>query len=152
MQKLMKSKIFITLLCVLILFGIWNLTWLIMTKNRYHAFIEAVPKDESGTYALLKEDGYTYNVKLPDYLSFTGNLGISNIKKGEALIIWPEITGGYKFGIRLQKDGTAYEIYVNENMEPVYKDDMESVQLIQKYKADVDRLLVKANEVWKLNQ
>ncbi|OBZ11506.1 hypothetical protein A7975_20685 [Bacillus sp. FJAT-26390] len=146
----MKNKFLMVVLAALILFGVWNLAWLFITKNRYHDFTEAIPKTEGGSYITTK-DGYIYNVKLPDYLHFTGNLGIANHDKGEALIIWPLINGGYEYGIRLQKDGVAHEIYVDENMNPIDKNDTDSVQLIEKYKAEANGLLARANEMWDLN-
>ncbi|MGO4546775.1 hypothetical protein AB4Z29_18420 [Paenibacillus sp. 2TAB23] len=121
-----------------------------LTKNRYQDFIVAVPKNERRTY-VIQEEGYAYSVKLPDYISFTGNLAITNSEKGELLIIWPLINGGYEYGMRFQKDGEAYEIYVDDNMQPVNKDDVQTVQLVQKYKSEIDELFERARESGVLN-
>jgi len=121
-----------------------------MTTIKYNKFIEVVPKNEWGLHFIKKEDGYIYSVKKPSYLSFTGNLGVANNEKQEALIIWPLLSGGYEYGFRLQKDGRAYEIYVDENMEPIHKDDMVAVQKVEEYKAELEKLLSKANEMWLL--
>ncbi|MWC27098.1 hypothetical protein [Paenibacillus sp. MMS18-CY102] len=150
MRKLIRNKFVIVLLVALLLFGAWNLVWLIMTKNRYHGFLEAVPKNERGTHVISDDEGYSYNVKTPDYLHFTGNLGVSNFEKGEALIIWPLINGGYEFGFRLQKDGKAFEIYVDEHMNPIDTSDENMVELVKKYKAEIDAMYARAEKVWDL--
>lgn len=62
--------------------------------------------------------------------------------------VWPLISGGYEYGFRLQKDGAAHEIYVDENMEPIHKDDTVAVQ--KEYKAELEALFSKANEMWQL--
>lgn len=150
MRILKKNKILFTALVLLLLFGAWNLTWYIQTKNRYQPFLASVPENQSGTHSIRKEDGYVYNVKSPGYLTYTGNLGVSNSEKGESLIIWPLISGGYKYGFRLQRDGQAYEIYVDENMQSIYKGNEEHNQLIQKYKPELDNLYARAHEMWTL--
>lgn len=150
MSKIIKNKWLIILLAALLLFGIWNLVWYLSIQSRYNSFEKVLTLHESGSYYIVDEEGYTYSVNHPDYLRLTGNLGISNLKKGEALIIWPLATGGYEFGFRLQKDGSAFEIYVDENMNPVDKNDAKVVQLVNEHKDVLDKLYAKANKVWDL--
>lgn len=138
------------LIAIIILFAVWNLGWFLIITTKYHEFIEDIPKNEWGRHFITKEDGYIYSVKKPDYLSFTGNLGVANNKKGDALIIWPLMSGGYEYGFRLQKDGVAYEIYVDENMEPINKEDTVAVQKVIEFKAELEELLSKANDMWQL--
>lgn len=147
MKKLNGKRIFIFIISV---FLILNVAWLLITTTKYNKFVKDIPKLKGHSYAIKKEDGYNYHVKKPDYLHYTGNLSISNSKKGELLIIWPLISGGYKYGIRIQDNEKAYEIYVDENMEPIDKSDTYAVQNIEKHKAGIEELFSKANKMWQL--
>lgn len=60
------------------------------------------------------------------------------------------IFGGYKSNISIQRDGIVYSFYVDENMNPIDKDDTNSASNIEKHKADIEALLSKANEMWPL--
>lgn len=147
MTKVSIKKI---LLIVILIFGVWNLSWFCITTIKYNKFVKVIPKNKWGLHFIEKEDGYLYNVKKPSYLSFTGNLGVSNKEKGEILIIWPLISGGYEYGFRLQKDGVAYEIYVDENMEPIDKNNSVATQNVKENKAELEKLFSKANKMWQL--
>ncbi len=147
MKKLNGKRIFIFIISV---FLILNVVWLLITTTKYNKFVKDIPKLKGHSYAIKKEDGYNYHVKKPDYLHYTGNLSISNSKKGELLIIWPLISGGYKYGVRIQDNENAYEIYVDENMEPIDKSDTYAIQNIEKHKAGIEELFSKANKMWQL--
>lgn len=147
MTKINRKKIF---QFIILGFVILNLSWLLITTAKYNKFIKAVPKNEHGLYSMNKNDGYSYYVKKPNYLHYTGNLTIKNSEKGELLIIWPLISGGYKYGFRLQEDGKAFEIYVDQNMEPIHKDDVYSIQVLEEHKVELQKLFSKANEMWNL--
>jgi len=147
MTKVGAKKMTIALIAVL---AAWNLLWFLITTVQYHTFIAVVPKDRSGLHYLKNEDGFSYYVKKPDYLSFSGNLGVLNEPMQEALIIWPRLFGGYQYGFRLQKDGKAYEIYVNEQMEPLDGSDPTAVQKIEEYQTELTGLFSRANALWNL--
>ena len=95
MIKINGKRIF---LFIILGFIILNLSWLLITTVKYNKFVKAVPKNEHNVYSMNKEDGYSYHVKKPNYLHYTGNLTVSNHEKGELLIIWPLMSGGYKYG------------------------------------------------------
>ncbi|WP_066506473.1 hypothetical protein [Abyssisolibacter fermentans] len=143
-MKIKEKKIIITLIS---LFLIWNLIWVSVVNLRYNEFLKDIPKNKWGRY-FKEKDGYIYSVKKPDYLRLTGNLAVNNNKKGEALIIWPLMFGGYKYGFRLQKDGLAHEIYVDEHMEPINK---ENKVLIEKYNVELKQLFDKAKQMWEFD-
>lgn len=132
------------LLLLISIFVVWNFSWYLVTTIRYHEFVKAVPKNEIGTY-VKKEDGYIFNVRKPSYLHYTGNLGVSSLQNKVSLIIWPQIFGGYKYGIRIQDDDKVYEIYVDGNMKPISK---ENSAIIDKYNAKVEKLSSIAKEMW----
>ncbi|MCP3795520.1 MULTISPECIES: hypothetical protein [unclassified Paenibacillus] len=150
MRKLNAKTWMIIGLIIVLLFGVWNAVWFILTNNRYDDFLKAVPKSKFGNH-IIKKDGYVYNVKRPDYLSFTGNLGINNPEARETLIIWPLIDGSYEFGVRLQKDGIIYELSLDEQMQPVDQNDKQTNILIQELKPEITALYEKANSMWKLD-
>jgi hypothetical protein len=143
----MKNRTRYILLIIVLLFAVWNVSWYVMTSTKYNKFLEVIPENE-WKLPFVKKDGYVYNVKKPAYLSFSGNLGISNDNKPEALIIWPQISGGYVFGFRVEENGQAYEIYVNENMEVVDTKDTIGTSKVEEYKPVLTELFKKANEMW----
>ncbi|WP_243291890.1 hypothetical protein [Bacillus sp. FJAT-47783] len=145
-KKISIKKI---LLIVISIFLIWNIAWFLITAIKYNKFTEAIPKNEYGVY-IKEEDGYLYNVKKPGYLSFTGNLGVSKKESMNGLIIWPLLFGGFEYGIRLQNDGEVYEIYVDENMNPINVDDSVAIQQLEEHKVEIEKMISKANEIWDL--
>ncbi|MGF7049401.1 hypothetical protein J2T13_003912 [Paenibacillus sp. DS2015] len=150
MKRVKAKPIMITgIILIFLLFGVWNLVWLIMTNNRYNGFLEAVPKSKFGNHTI-KKDRDVYNVSKPGYLSFTGNLGINNPEEGYALIIWPLIKGGYEYGFRVQKEGKVYEFYLNEQLKPMDEDNKQVAKLVQEFKPEIAELFEKANSMWEL--
>lgn len=145
-----KSKIKILLITgsiVILLFGIWNIVWLVMTNNRYDVFLDSIPKSKYGNH-IIKKDNYVYNVSRPGYLSFTGNLGINDPEGGNALIIWPLIKGGYEYGIRITKEKKVYEIMLDDQMKPINKNDKTASELVEELKPEIIALFEKANSMW----
>ncbi|MEG2289307.1 MAG: hypothetical protein RSA29_04020 [Clostridium sp.] len=147
MIKINKNRIIIF---ILVAFIILNASWFLIISVKYNKYVKDLPKFDLSSYGAKKEDGYNYHVKKPDYLHYTGNLAISNSEKGEFLIIWPLLSGGYKYSITIQDNGVSYYIYVDENMNPVEKDDTDSSRIFQEHKASFESLLSKANEMWQL--
>lgn len=147
MRRINVKKIF----GVIILgFVVLNLSWFSITTIKYKKYIKDIPKIKNSSYGIKKEDGYNYHVKKPDYLQYTGNLAVDNYEKGKLLIIWPLIFGGYEYGFRIQEEGGAYEIYVDENMNPIDKEDKIAIEKFQEHKTELEELFSKANEMWKL--
>ena len=92
-MKREPRKWVIALAVILALFGLYNLIWYTVVWNKYGKLTEGMKElYYHRTYVIDELDGYTYNVKIPDYLSFTGNLGIQKSQDSDcALIIWPGI-------------------------------------------------------------
>lgn len=147
MKKLFTIKGLILL--AIGLFAILNITWFTTTKVYYSEFLEAVPKHKTGVH-VMKKDGFSYNVKAPDYLSYVGNLGIVHPNKESALIIWPEIFGEDKYGFRLQKDGEAYEIMLNNNLEPLNNDKLTN-EIVESKREEIDELMNRARSVFPID-
>lgn len=130
-------KIGITLL---IIFALYNLVWLSNAYCTYHPFTKAIPKHESGMYALFDEEtGYSYNIKFPDYFYFTGNIGVSD-NNGSGLIIWPGFFGtSYEFGFQIKDESNTYYIYVDKNMIPIDLNE-ETGKIYEDHKEEMEQL------------
>ncbi|MHC5269215.1 hypothetical protein ACYSNO_08555 [Enterococcus sp. LJL98] len=62
-------------------------------------------------------DNYDLNVAMPSYLTFTGNLAITNKNDDLSFIIWPSI--GATPEIRLQilgSDGVIYSVILDQSL------------------------------------
>ncbi|WP_138203003.1 hypothetical protein [Haloimpatiens lingqiaonensis] len=151
MKRINGKKI---ILFIIAIFAALNISWFLITTIKYNKFVKAVPKNEYGFYAMTKEDGYTYSVKKPDYLHYTGNLAVTNNKNNDLLIIWPRITGGYEYGLILQENEGGYNIYVDKNMKPIdiNKDDPHAIEMIEEHKVGVEALISRANKMWRLKE
>jgi DNA modification methylase len=96
-------------------------------------------------------DGFSYSVKYPDYLEFTGNLSIASPSTDEenpytdSLIIWPLLKGGYEYGVILYTDDTQYQIYIDKNGNAI---DEEDENIVAEHSQSILTLLEKANTMW----
>lgn len=147
MKKLFTIKGLILL--AIGVFAILNITWFTVTKLQYREFLEAVPKHKTGVH-VMKRDGFSYNVKTPDYLRYVGNLGIVHPNKESALIIWPELFGEDEYGFRLQKDGEAYEIMLNKNLEPLDNNELTS-EIVKSKQEQINELMNRARSVFPID-
>lgn len=140
------------LIYIALAFVLLNLCWFLITNIKYNKFVKAVPKDEYGLYLLLKEDGYSYYVKKPGYLHYTGNLIVKDTNKKISLFIWPLISGGYEYGFRFEENGWFTDINIDKNLEAEAQGKTFDVQKVKEYKTDLEELYSKANEMWQLEE
>ena len=146
-----RSKKWIILLVLVGMFAIYNLVWGLIVWNTYHGFIEGMEEIYSHqTYVINERDGYTYNVKLPDYLSFTGNLGIQPYQFGDcALIIWPGIFKETTFGALIpDKDSKGHMVMLTADGMPEENASEQIKQLVSENQEKLDTLFEKAREQW----
>lgn len=98
------------------------------------------------SYILNPGDGYLYNVKYSDYLTFTGNLAVAADNNEVSLLIWPSLFNGEnRYGVRIATDDDTYEIMVDKNIKAK---ESESNHIIDKYKEEIQVLFQKADETW----
>lgn len=128
----MKKTVRVIIRLVIILFVLYNFVWAAFVSIKYHPFMEC----NKGMKAY-KTDEYTYYVKKPDYLSFTGNLSITeNIVTGYnkdydytgSLFIWPKLFNRYNVAFNVAETFVDYEqqtqntysygIMLDENRKP----------------------------------
>lgn len=63
----------------------------------------------------LESNGDIYYVKYPDFLRTTGNLAIKPAADSilDALLIWPQRNGSFKYGVILNDCGISYQVYIH---------------------------------------
>lgn len=105
MQNIKWKKI---LLVLGILFVLYNAVWSAYVALRYEPLRKDLGTKVGVGATILQKDGYTYSVHNPPYLSFTGNLSITeNIRYSEELselttadlTIWPYGLNNYEVGV-----------------------------------------------------
>lgn len=135
----------------LLLFAAYNLFWMAVVGSVYRDFLPGTREIYPlRTYAIDDLDGYTFNVKLPDYLSFTGNLGVQPKEGGKcALIIWPGIFRETRYGVFLPVDGGGfYGVYLTEDGKAL-PDAPERVRaLVEANREAIDELFARADALW----
>lgn len=152
MKKLLKKKMLIIIGVIILSFGIYNLIWYIIVSEKYNDFIVDMEEIYPNiTYAIDNKDGYTYNVKIPDYLSFTGNLGVQPYEGGDhALIIWPGIFKETTYGVFITSDdGRTHAVMLTEERMPLSDAPEQTKQLVEENKDKIDELFDRADEMWK---
>ena len=136
---------------LLALFAAYNLFWVAVVGSVYRDFLpgtrEVYPMR---TYAIDDLDGYTFNVKLPDYLSFTGNLGVQPKEGGQcALIIWPGIFRETRYGAFLPVgEGSFYGVYLTEDGKALPDAPERIRRLVEENREDIDELFTRADALW----
>ena len=143
-----KKRLIVTLVILAVMFCVYNIFQFISVQYRYRTYYEAVPKEHGAHILFDEKDQLTYNVKTPDYLHFTGNLGVSD-KKGLSLIIWPSLfENKFTYGIIIRDKTEAYEIYINDKLESVTGNPGDK-EIVEKYNKDIKNLYEKAKEKFK---
>lgn len=99
---------------------------------------------------------YTFSIKTPDYLSFTGNYAIT-IEDGSCLLIWPNtFTSCYIYGISLPYNDSMCNCYIDRNAcyqrseKMVISEEEEQIieQLLSERKMFLETMLDEADVEW----
>ena len=72
-----KKIIVCIVLSSLVLFILYNVFWIGWRINKYSQYIDEFQTFTKYMSYFYDDDQYLYNVKLPDYLSYTGNLCVA---------------------------------------------------------------------------
>lgn len=146
MKKGKKRRVIIILTVIGVLFGLYNLIWYFTTQSKYGNYIDHMDEFVANrSYILNPGDGYLYNVKYPDYLTFTGNLGISDDNHLISLIIWPSFIGENKYGVRITDNDNVYEVMLDKEMKAK---ESENNEIIDKHIGEIQEMFQKADEQW----
>lgn len=139
----------IAVLCVLLIaFGIYNAVWYLGAYKPYKAYQSGFPEiEQSKVRVYTDEDDFQYSVTVPKYLSWNGNLAVSEKNVDYALIIWLKPFGnGSEQGVILKSaDGTANEIMLKNKTTAADGSQQKDVDENQKI---ISLLCEKAETVW----
>lgn len=153
----MKKTLKIVGVVVVIGFVIYNIIWTSTINKIYDPFKKAIGGNTKN------EDGYTYGVTLPKYLSYEGNISISediNVEEDGsseatcALIIWPLRNGEYVFGANLltgtqgNSENYCIGLYLDENMNLAQQYGKEEIEMYEKSLPKIKKLYDLAKETW----
>jgi hypothetical protein len=148
MKSRRKKIVIVVIAGLVLLFLCYNLIWFLWSHLKYDRWTEGMKPFRKGiSYVLEGEDEYLYNLKYPDYLQFGGNICVATKDQKYALLIWPQITGGYEYGVQIESDGTLWSIMVTKDMKAVRQIDEEILVL---HREEINQLNVKAREMWDL--
>lgn len=144
---IIKHKIITSIIAILVLFITLNIFWFFYTGNKYGELTQGMIEDDARlSYHILESDQYVYNVKYPDYLSFTGNVAVGSPDNKAALIIWPGFFNQNKYGIQLIDDsGITNDIMVNKDMRAL---NPEYQEILNKQEQKVALVFDKAKNKW----
>ena len=152
----MKKRLLKIILAVVIAFAVFNAAWFAWSHVKYGKLSDGMEAAEFNTvfdkrYFYTDADRYDFLVKYPAYLSFTGNMSVGMPAADgnpftDALIIWPTMTGQYRFGALLyEEDGTGYSIYIDAKGNALSKEDED---VIARHRESIEVLFQKADEKW----
>jgi hypothetical protein len=155
-RKASVKRKLITVSAILIgLFLLVNIVWYVWRNITYSQYIKAMTPNSYSSiivprYYLRDSDGYDFNVKYPDYLSFTGNLGVGipSIDENlftDALMIWPKMGGGYEYGALLYEGDNGYQVYIDANGNAI---DKVFDEVVARHRDNIESLLIKADVMW----
>lgn len=142
---------------LLVGFIVWNVSWYVYVSKKYTPFTKVVPKDRYGSHHIVDSDGYNFSVSKPMYLFFTGNLAVVSPDATYTLIIWPEVFGGYEYGLRVQDESGGYEIMVDAKGNALRIDGQsdrefeQTVAVIENNKDNIQTIFEKVHNLWDLD-
>lgn len=148
MKKQSKAKkIVIIVLALVMAFGVYNLVWFSWRYIKYNHYVTDNMETflDNKSYVYTDNDGYNYNVKFPEYLSYTGNLCVADSDGKCALLIWPNIFGGNKYGVQIDKDDEVYSIMLNENLTA---QDKKYDEIVDEYSKEISNLFQRYEKQW----
>lgn len=144
-----KHKKLVFFILLIVVFGIYNLVWYIIIHSKYDKYTTNMNEFRPNiSYVMQEDDGYLYNVKLPNYLSYTGNLCVSTEDGKHALLLWPKIFGAPEYGVQITtEDNTVLSIMVDSELNPIKDSDSE---IITENFEILNLLLEKKEQYWDL--
>lgn len=129
-------------------FLLLNLVWYGVTTVQYKPFVSAVP-DFDGVHSLT-QDGVSYTVETPDYLSYTGRLMIADKQAGLAVSVYPRLFQGDTYEVWIQEGVKGHLLDVNDRLELLEPYD-EQQEILTRNKPEITRLMEQAKSVFPLD-
>ena len=150
-----KSKrIWKYILLALVAILLFNMAWFIWREISYRRYVtdDMKPTMFSSVwvprYHVKDKEGYQFNVKYPNYPSFTGNLAITvptDDPFGDSIIIWPLLFANDEYGIMIADAGTEYQIYIDSSGNAI---DPEYAEIVSRHSDTICDLLQRAFDKW----
>ena len=157
MKHYMKKKVLKIILAVAIVFAAYTVVWFAWSHIKYGKLSSGMEENEFSNfvtprYIYTDADRYDYLVKYPDYLTFTGNMSVGMPTADEnlftdSLIIWPTLSGNYKFGVILYEDGKGYQVYIDADGNALSK---ENEDVVSRHSDSINNLLMMADNRWSI--
>ena len=162
------KKLMILLIVILLIFGIWNLSWYVLKLRPYQKLADKLKlinvgggdDDELQRY-FLEKDGYSFTIAMPSYLAFDGGFCcVSNYNKYENYVDLEdeterdpdEITGYdlYYYPAIFGEDDYGFFIVMRDGFIPMHvSKDLEFVNVpeeeLTKDEIEEDKKLLKEN-------
>ena len=154
MNKKNMIKLGIAMISILI---VLNIGWFSAREIKYQPYKQDLSKSIMSTFVVPRyiaqdEDGFTYALKYPAYMSLSGNLSVSLPVKDDnpyvdSLIVWIDTFDKKEYGVVLYENENVYQIEIDSSGNPL---DSEDQDIINKHKENVNSLLKKAKEKWEI--
>ena len=162
------KKLMILLIVILLIFGIWNLSWYVLKFRPYQKLANQLTlinvgggdDDELQRY-FLEKDGYSFTIAMPSYLAFDGGFcrvsSYNNYENsvdleeeterdpdeivGYDLYYYPAIFGEDAYGFFIEKYDGFTAMHVSKDLEYVYVPELE----LSKDEIEEQKNLIKEN-------
>lgn len=135
-------------------FFLYSFIWYQIIHQKYDPYIKGMHPTYEGRWEQfflnifdVQENGFQYSVLYPGFLSYTGNLAISDKTDTFSVIIWPSFCGETEYGAMIQNNKGVYQIMVDENLMANKKADR---KVINQYRKPLTRLMLEAKKRWAL--
>ncbi|MCL2077955.1 MAG: hypothetical protein FWH08_06060 [Oscillospiraceae bacterium] len=153
MKKSSKKKILLSVIIIISLFILLNVSWFIWRGVKYGGYVVNMGKTDSSSfmnprYYSEDADRYGYYVRYPGYLSFKGSLTVMEPSRDgssfeNTFIIRTFFGDGYEFVLILYEDGEAYELTLRSA-----SPDDEMTELLDKNRGVISELEERAFRKW----
>lgn len=146
----MKKSISAVIITILILFMAYNIVWYLFSYSKYGEYEKDFKEiADSGVKIYVDDEEYQYSVKKPSYLSWVGNLAITDNKLQNSLIIWLDPSGAdTTSGVILEdKNNEVIQIEMKDKKTAV---DKRNQKIVDSYSNEILKLYNKAKKIWKL--
>lgn len=145
MKEFVKRHKILSCICgLLVLFIFVNGFWLLYTYQKYTPLSQGMQEDVKFQSYHVVENEHIFNVKYPNYLSFTGNVAVATPDEKTALIIWAGLFGN-EYGIQIDEDGIRNEIMVDADKRaknPLHQ------EMLDKHRKETDIVFDRAKTKW----
>lgn len=146
----MKKKISVVIKVILLLFVAYNIVWYLFSYSKYSKYEKDFKEiADSGVKIYVDEEEYQYSVKKPGYLSWVGNLAITDNNLENSVIIWldsfgSDITSGIMI---VDKNNEVMQIEMKDKTTAL---DKRNQKIVDSYNDEISKLYDKARNIWKL--